>query len=132
MNVVNVLISPGAEIFGPNSSAVTPGSSPARRRRGASTIALSRLVYQERCSALPCTTSRAFLITTECTAVIMELTTPNVTPMTETDVPSRKTPMKKPNVTIEHASRIRNEGRACRMTKDVPTVKGRTMPRATW
>lgn len=94
--------------------------------------ALKRFVYHERLRALPFTTSKAFLITTECTAVIMELATPKEMPTIETDVPSRKTPMKKPKVTSEQARRTISEGREWRKTKEVITVNGRTMPRATW
>ena len=126
---MNVYSTPGS---GLNSSFVTPGSSPLSTTAGVSATTLRRLVYHERWSALPWTTSSDFLITTECTAVTIELVTPYMTPRAETCVPSMKTPTKKPNVTSEHASRIRSDGRACRKSAEVPTVKGSTSPRATW
>ncbi len=122
--VESVLNSPTAAWFGPNRSFVTPGSSPTSTITGTSTTELIRFVYQERCSALPCTTSRLFLITTECSAVIMDEVTPKATPIMETSVPSRKTPTKKPAVTTAQAARMRNEGRTLRRKKEVPTVKG--------
>lgn len=131
-NVESVLICPGAFSLGPKRSVMIPGSSPTRIRAGARTTALRRFVYQDKWRALPCTTSKLFLITTEWRAVIIELTTPNPTPIRETSVPSRKTPTKKPMVTTPQASRMRKEGRAWRRKKEVPTVKGRTIPRATW
>lgn len=111
---------------------ITPGHSPATIKRGSRAIALYKFVYHERCNALPLTTSKLFLMTTECIAVIIELTTPKLIPIIETEVPSRKTPMKKPSVTNAQAIRTRSDGRACRTTQDVTTVKGSTIPRATW
>jgi len=62
----------GVMVFGSTSNSVTPkrslrtsGPSPARMRRGASTTALSRLVYHERARALPFTTFKLCLMTTE-------------------------------------------------------------------
>lgn len=82
---------------------------------GIKIAALSKLVYQLKCNALPFTTSRDFLITTEWSAVIAELTTPNEMPTMEMGIESRKTPMKNPRVTIEQEKRMRREGRACRI-----------------
>jgi hypothetical protein len=92
---------------------------------------LRRLVYQLNSRALPPTTARLFLMTTECKAVIRELVTPKKIPWGEMGVPSRKTPIKKPNVTRAQERRTRNEGRDERKTKEVITVKGSTSPRAT-
>lgn len=72
------------------------------------------------------------MITTEWMAVIIELMTPKVTPIAETSVPSRKTPMKKPVVTKKHAKRTRRDGREWSTKREVQTVKGRTRPLATW
>lgn len=72
------------------------------------------------------------MMTTEWMAVITELITPKVTPMTETSVPSKKTPTKKPAVTEKHAKKTRRDGREWSTKKEVQTVKGRTMPLATW
>jgi hypothetical protein len=71
-------------------------------------------------------------MTTEWVAVMAEEATPNMMPTAETEVPSRKTPTKKPRVTSEQERRMRSEGRECRKTREVQTVKGRTSPRATW
>ena len=49
----------------PKRSLRTSGPSPAKMRRGASTTALSRLVYHDRARALPFTTFRLCLMTTE-------------------------------------------------------------------
>ena len=130
MNVENALDPAGVEL--PNSNSTTPGPSPRRMRRGNRITALQRFVYHERCKALPLTTSRLFLMTTEWTAVTIELATPKKIPRSETGVPSRKTPIKNPNVTTEHARRTMEEGRECKNTYEVPTVKGNTIPRATW
>lgn len=110
---------------------VMAGPSPARMMTGIMATALNKFVYQERCKALPLTTSRLFLITTEWIAVIAELATPNAIPSGMRGVASRKTPTKKPSVTTEQAKRIRRDGRACKKTKEVPTVKGSNNPRAT-
>ena len=129
----------GEMVFGPPSNSVTPkrslrtsGPSPAKMRRGASTAALSRLVYHERARALPFTTLRLCLMTTEWIAVMAELATPKLTPIMESGVPSKKTPMKNPKVTVAQQRRMRREGRAESIKKDTQTVKGRTRPRATW
>ena len=99
---------------------------------GARAIALSRFVYQESRSALPFTTFRLCLMTTECMAVIMDEVTPKKMPLGDTGVPSRNTPMKKPSVTIPHEASTLSDGREWRTTQEVTTVKGRTRPRATW
>jgi hypothetical protein len=98
---------------------------------GARTNMLRRLVYHERRIVLPLTTLRLCLMTTECVAVIVELATPNTTPLREIVVPSRKTPQKKPTVTMTQEKRMRKDGRVCRTTPETPTVNGRTSPRAT-
>lgn len=116
----------------PKRSLITPLPSPARRRRGAKSAALRRFVYQDRASALPPTTFKLCLMTTECVAVSAELATPKLIPIQERGVPSRKTPTKKPQVTRPQQRRMRKEGRAWRKMKEVPTVNGRTRPRATW
>lgn len=116
----------------PKTSLRTSGPSPAKMRRGANTAALSRLVYHERARALPFTTLRLCLMTTECIAVMAELATPKHTPTTERGVPSKKTPMKNPKVTVAQQRRMRREGRDASIKNDTPTVKGRTRPRATW
>lgn len=64
--------------------------------------------------------------------MIAELIIPNEMPTMEMGIASKKTPMKNPKVTIEQEERMRREGRACRRRYDVPTVRGRTRPRATW
>ncbi len=132
MKAVKGLISPSSTIGLLKSSSCTPGPSPVKSNRGSRMRALTKLVYQERWRALPLTTSKLLLITTECMAVIMELATPKEIPTSETGVPSRKTPMKKPEVTKEHARSTKSEGREWRKTYEVQTVKGNTMPRATW
>lgn len=113
-------------------SLTTSVPSPTKRRIGKRRIALRRLVYQESARALPPTTFRLCLITTECKAVMAELATPNPIPRRERGVPSRKTPTKKPMVTRPQQRRMRNEGRECRKMNDVQTVNGRMRPRATW
>lgn len=117
-NVCSSESSPGAVTmsYGPKKRLVIAGTSPTRTIRGIKSIALSKFVYQERCMALPLTTSRLFLITTECTAVMAELAMPNAMPSSAIGVESRKMPTKKPSVTTEHAIRIRREGRACKNT----------------
>lgn len=115
-----------------NMSLSTAGPSPAKRTRGASTIALKILVYHESARALPPTTSKLCFITTECKAVIAELLTPKKMPTVEIGVPSRNTPIKNPMVTTLHDKRIRKDGREWRNIKDVQTVNGRRRPRATW
>jgi len=57
---------------------------------------------------------------------------PKVIPRLETYVPSRKTPTKKPAVTIKHEKRMWRDGRVCKKKYEVVTVRGRTRPRATW
>lgn len=116
----------------PKSILNTSPPSPAMNKSGRRIIALSRLVYQDRARALPPTTLRLCLMTTECTAVIAELATPKPTPMRERGVPSRKTPTKKPIVTTPQQRRMRSDGLECRKMNEVQTVKGRTRPRATW
>lgn len=111
-------------------SDIIAGDSPANTISGRRIMALYRLVYQDKCKALPLTTSKLRLITTEWQAVIIELKTPKVIPIVETSVPSRKTPMKNPQVTKKQARRILRDGRELSITKDVPTVNGRTMPLA--
>lgn len=115
----------------PNKSEITPGPSPARRDNGRSMKLLKRLVYQERRRALPSTTFKLCLMTTEWKAVMMELATPKKMPTNDMGLASKKTPMKNPMVTTVQATRIRSDGRLWRTTKDTPTVKGRTRPRAT-
>lgn len=137
MKVAKGLIAPSTLGISPISSAPkrrfhTPGPSPANKTIGASTPALRRLVYHESRRALPSTTVRLCLITTECMAVIAELATPNPIPTSDNGVPSRNTPTKNPSVTTEHEIRIRRDGRECRTMKEVQTVKGKTRPRATW
>lgn len=115
-NVCSSESSPGARTTSvdPEKRLTIAGTSPARTITGIKSTALKRFVYQERFMALPLTTSRLFLITTECTAVIAELDTPNAMPTRAIGVESRKMPTKKPSVTTEHAIRIRKEGRACK------------------
>lgn len=103
--------SAGMTVAGVNSNSVTDGSSPIITIIGANTTMLSRFVYHERCNALPLTTSKLFLMTTECKAVIAELATPKETPIREMGVLSRNTPTKNPMVTIEQETKIRREGR---------------------
>lgn len=79
-------------------------------KRGIRITALKRLVYQLKCNALPLTTSRAFLMTTECNDVMAEEVTPKNTPRRDTGMASRKTPQKKPRVTQAQATRMRREG----------------------
>ena len=62
----------GLMLFGSTSNSETPkrslrtaGPSPAMMRRGASTAALNRLEYHDRARALPFTTLRLCLMTTE-------------------------------------------------------------------
>lgn len=50
---------------GRNNNLLTSGSSPMITKPGIKIAALSKLVYQLKCNALPFTTSRDFLITTE-------------------------------------------------------------------
>lgn len=81
---------------------------------GTSMIALKKFVYQLRWSALPLTTSKLFLITTECIAVMQDDPIPKKTPRSEIGMASRKTPMKNPKVTTVQEKRMRVEGRVCR------------------
>lgn len=117
-NVCSSESSPGVGTISsdPKKRRMMAGTSPARTIRGMMSNELSKFVYQERCMALPLTTSRLFLITTECTAVIAELATPNAMPRSAIGVESRKIPTKKPRVTTEHEIRIRKEGRAFKKT----------------
>ena len=123
---------PLVEGSGPERSEVIAGTSPATIMTGIKTTALHRFVYHDKWRALPFTTSKLRLITTEWIAVIIELITPKVTPREETSVPSKKTPTKKPMVTNKQAQRIRRDGRKWRAKNEVKTVKGKTRPRATW
>lgn len=134
MKVFKGLMEPGATVSSLTlkRSLTISGPSPARRRIGNRTAALSEFMYQDKASALPLTALRLCLMTTECTAVMAELATPKKIPSVETGVPSRKTPMKKPNVTMAQAPKTLREGRAWRTTKETATVNGRTRPRATW
>jgi len=127
-------ISPGLTRSSPTPKSILTTSlpSPAKIRRGNRTMALSKLVYQDKARALPPTTVKLCLITTEWMAVIAELATPKPTPTKESSVPSRKTPTKNPSVTSAQQRRIRSEGREWRTMNEVQTVNGSTMPRATW
>lgn len=122
----------GPATVGANNNFVTSGISPATNTSGTRIVVLKRFVYQLKCIALPLTTSNAFLITTECMAVMAEDTTPNETPTIDMGMASKKTPMKNPRVTMVHEKSMRSDGRAWRNRYEVPTVKGRTRPRATW
>ncbi len=132
--VLRALMVPGSltNSSTPKNNFAMAGPSPAMMIIGASTTALKAFVYQERSNALPLTTVRLCLITTECNAVSAELVTPKRTPTEEIFVPSRNTPTKNPIVTTEHESRMRREGRVFRNTYEVQTVNGRTRPRAIW
>lgn len=55
----------GTLISGRNNNLLTSGNSPMITKPGIKIAALSKLVYQLKCNALPFTTSRDFLITTE-------------------------------------------------------------------
>jgi len=112
--------------------AAIAGTSPETTMIGTKAMALYILVYHDRWRALPFTTSKLRLITTEWIAVIIELRTPKVTPINETLVPSKKTPTKKPMVTNKQAESVRRDGREWSTKRDVQTVKGKTRPRATW
>jgi hypothetical protein len=134
MKVCSELTCPGSPkaSVSPVNNRKTAGNSPATTTNGTRTTALRRLVYQDKAKALPLTTSRDFLMTTEWTAVIAELAIPNPMPTRERGMRSRKTPTKNPSVTIEQAPSVRVDGREWRKTNEQPTVKGRTRPRATW
>jgi hypothetical protein len=80
---------------------------------GKSNNALSKLEYQLMDNALPSTTWNPRFITAAWMAVIKELAMPKITPRPETWTLSRKTPTKKPEVTIEHDRRMRRLGRVC-------------------
>lgn len=108
------------------------GPSPTATESARTMRLLSKLLYHPTFSALLSSSFMAFLITTAWTAVIALLATPKKMPAGETCTPSRKTPMRKPKVTMEHARRTSTDGRAARKTKEVRTVKGSTSPRATW
>jgi hypothetical protein len=101
---------------------------------GNNIIALPRFAYHPNKRALPPIpgTARERLITTEWTEVSNELRIPHQTPLTEIGVPSSKTPMKKPKVTMVHEKRIEEEGFELSKTSEVSTVKGRSKPLATW
>jgi len=133
-NVVKgVMVSSGSKSSSkPKRSSIIAGTSPTTKIMGIRRIALKRLVYHDSAKALPLTTLRLCLMTTEWMAVMAELATPKKTPVIEIGVPSRKTPMKKPKVTTVHARRMSRDGRAWSMTWEVTTVKGRRRPRATW
>lgn len=112
----------------------TPGASPTRTIIGNNMMALPRFEYHPNTMALPSTPGivRERLITTEWTEVSNELRTPHQTPLIEIGVPSSKTPMKNPKVTMVHENRIDDEGFELRRTSEVSTVKGRSKPLATW
>lgn len=112
-NVVNgVIVSSGRKSSSkPKRSSVIAGTSPTTKIMGTSKIALKTLEYHDNAKALPLTTLRLCLITTECTAAMAELATPKKTPVIEIGVLSRKTPTKKPKVTSVHARRISKDGR---------------------
>ena len=91
----------------PERRSSTAGPSPRTMMNGTSSTELSRLEYQLMDSALPSTTLKPRFITAACSALSRELEAPKKTPRPETWVPSRKTPAKKPEVTIEHENRMR-------------------------
>jgi hypothetical protein len=113
-NVPSGLSAPGAVLSAPSfaRSRMTAGPSPATSTSGASTAALNKLLANANASALPPTTSSAFLMTTECVAVMAELATPNASPAGDTGLPSRSTPTTKPAVTRPQESRTGVLGRA--------------------
>jgi len=133
-NLRKAVISPAVftELSAPLSNLIIAGPSPTSIDNGPSAMALNRFVYQDNANALPLTTLRLFLITTEWSAVMAELTIPDQIPTGDRGVPSRNIPTKNPTVTIAQATRMRGDGRACSSKKDVATVKGRIRPRATW
>jgi hypothetical protein len=89
----------------------TAGPSP-MMTNGMSKRELSRLEYQLMDNALPSTTSNPRFITAACMAVIKELNMPKNIPRLETCTWSRKTPTKKPKVTVAHDKIMRGLGRA--------------------
>jgi hypothetical protein len=104
----NVVKSPEVS---PVKISIIAGISPAKIETGSITQAPMKLLYHDNSSALPPTALRLFLMTIECEAVIAELTTPKEIPVREIGVPSMKTPMKKPRVTMKEERRMRAEGR---------------------
>lgn len=77
INVANRPIPPSAEVSAASKkTSYIPALSPAMKQIGRRMIALNKLVYQESKRALPSTTLRLCLMTTECVAVIAELATP--------------------------------------------------------
>lgn len=114
----------------PNKSATIFDPSPATMQSGKRMIAHKRFEYQESRRALPSRMVKLCLITTEWIAVMAELATPKNIPTGESGLPSRKTPTTNPRVTMPHAKRMRSDGRECRITNEITTVNGRTMPRA--
>jgi hypothetical protein len=134
INVKKVLIFPSTATTSAarKSRAEILAPSPAIKHNGRGTTALKRLVYQESRRAPLSTTARLCLNTREWIAVIAEQVAPKKMPSVEAFAPSRKTPTKKPRVTMVHATRMQREGRVLRMTEEMATVKGRTRPRATW
>jgi hypothetical protein len=90
----------------------TAGTSPRIMTNGKSNNALSKLEYQLMDNALPSTTWNPRFITAACRALIKELAMPKRIPGPEICTLSRKTPTKKPEVTIEHDRRMRRLGRA--------------------
>jgi hypothetical protein len=89
----------------------TAGPSPRIIINGKRNKALSKLEYQLMDNALPSTTWNPRFITAACRAVIKELEMPKRTPRLETCTSSRKTPIKKPEVTTEHDMRMQKLGR---------------------
>lgn len=100
----------------PEKSSTTPGTSPASTTTPERMTEDKRLVYQHKSRAESPSSLIAFLITTACRAVVALLTTPKNTPFIETLTPSKKTPTKKPRVTIAHAKNMETDGRAERKT----------------
>lgn len=90
----------------PERRSSTAGPSPRTMINGTSNTELSRLEYQLMDRALPSTTSKPRFITAACSALSKELEAPKKMPRPETWVPSRKTPVKKPEVTTEHDNRM--------------------------
>lgn len=95
----------------PERRSKTAGPSPRMMMNGMSNTELSRLEYQLMDSALPSTTSKPRFMTAACRALSKELDAPKKMPRLETWVPSRKTPVKKPEVTTEHDNKMRKLGR---------------------
>ena len=114
INVCSLLSSPfvGGDSFCEIKSRIAE-SSPANMISRIMSIALSRLGHQDRFMALPSTSimSRLFLMTTLC-AALTELAMLKLMPRRAIGTTSRKTPMKKPSVTMEQLSRMGRDGRA--------------------